>query len=569
MSELNLITDLTLVLIVAVIGGALAFRLGQPLVLGYLVAGALVGPYALGLVAEVHQVQVLAEIGVALLMFALGVEFSIASLRSVRGVAVLGGAAQIVLSIGLGIGIGLFFGFDLVSSAFFGCIVALSSTMIVLKLLLDRGELDTLQGRIMIGILIVQDLSVVPMMVVLPTLAAPSDGMLLNLALAVVKGGAFLAAMLLLGTRLIPLALRRVAETRSRELFLLAVMGLALGTAIGTYLLGLSLAFGAFIAGLVVSESDFSHEILGEVAPLRDAFAVLFFASIGMLFNPAFVLDNLGKVAVVVAAVVLGKLVIGSVITRSFRYSGQVALAVGLGLVQVGEFSFVIARTGVDRGILSNEVYWLTIAVALITALLTPATLGASSFLSAALGRLPWLEKAFSQQPVAYPGSRGAMAGHTVICGYGRTGRELASVLRAREFKYFAIDYDPHIIDRLRKEGVPCVYGDASLKPVLLQANLPRARVLVVTIPNLLAAERVVRTALAINSHLDVVLRAERAVGAGLTRVADAARIVDPRFEASLEIIRHTMLRLGLSSQEAQYMVNRLRLEYTERGDGQ
>ena len=566
--ELNLVRDLTLVLIVAVIGGAVAFRLGQPLVLGYLVAGALVGPYALGLVSDVQPVQVLAEIGVAFLMFALGVEFSIASLRRVRDVALVGGAAQILLSVGLGMGIGALFGFGLLSALFFGCIIALSSTTIVLKVLLDRGELDTLHGRIMLGLLIVQDLSVVPMLVVLPALADPGQNLLLGLLLALVKGGAFLTVMMVLGTRFIPLLMRRVAETRSRELFLLAIIGLALGTAVGTYLLGLSLALGAFMAGLVVSESDFSHEILGEVAPLRDAFAVLFFASIGMLFNPAFVLENLGMIVAIVAAVVLGKFVITAAVTRCFRYAAPVAVAVGLGLVQVGEFSFVIARMGVDWGILPNEIYWLTIAVALLTALLTPAAVTAAPHFSSLLGRFPILEKPFGQQPLVSSTNQTSLSGHTVILGYGRTGRELASVLRTRGFKFFAIDYDPHVIDRLRQEGVPCVYGDASLRSVLLQANLPRARVLVVTIPNLLAAERAVRTALEINPNLDIVVRAEHPLGTGLLRVVDEARVVDPRFEASLEIIRHTMLRLGLSSPEAQYLINRLRQTYIEQGHG-
>ena len=568
MPDVNLIRDLTLVLIVAVIGGAIAFRLGQPLVLGYLVAGALVGPYALRLVADVHQVQMLAEVGVALLMFALGVEFSIASLRRVQRIALLGGAAQIGLSIGLGALIGRLFGFDFISAAFFGCIVALSSTMIVLKILLDRGELDTLHGRIMLGLLVVQDLSVVPMIVILPALAGPADGLIGGLLLATAKGAVFLAAMLLLGTRLIPALLTRVAATRSRELFLLAIIGLALGTAIGTYLLGLSLAFGAFIAGLVVSESEYSHEILGEVAPLRDSFDVVFFASIGMLLNPVFVLENLGLVIAVVVAVVVGKFAIAAAVTRSFKYAAPVAVAVGLGLVQVGEFSFVIAKMGVDWGILSNQVYWLTIAVALLTALLTPLAMGASAPVSGLLSRLPVLRNAFVIEPADDPAVQSDLSGHAVICGYGRTGRELAATLRTRGFKYFAIEYDPHIVERLRREGIPCVYGDASHRSVLLQANLPRARMLVVTIPDLLSAERAVRAALEINPRLDVVVRAERPTGGRLLRVSDETRVIDPRFEASLEIIRHTMHRFGLSSPEAQYLVNRLRREYQERGDG-
>ncbi len=289
-SQLGPLLDLAIALAVALVAGGIAFWLRQPVIMGYLVAGMFVGPFALGLVRDVDQVRTLAEIGVAFLMFALGMELSFARLARVRSVAILGGVIQIALTVIAGALLGGAIGLDLSQSVFFGSLIALSSTMVVVKILADRAELDTLHGRIMTGLLIVQDLSVVPMMVILPAVAAPETGSLMTgLAIAVAKATLVLAAVLILGNYLFPRLLFRVAATRSRELFILTVITLVLATAIGAAALGLSIAFGAFIAGLVISESYFSHEILDELRPLRDVFATLFFVSIGMLVSPMFI----------------------------------------------------------------------------------------------------------------------------------------------------------------------------------------------------------------------------------------------------------------------------------------
>lgn len=560
---LGTLWDLALALMTALVAGAIAFRLGQPVLIGYLLAGMAVGPFALGLVRDIRSVQALADLGVAFLMFAVAVEFSLAQLQRVRAIAIVGGAFQIVLTGAVGLGIGLLIGLNFVQSAFLGSIIALSSTTVVLKILADRDELDTLHGRIMTGILIVQDLSVVPMMVILPTLATPSTGLLLDLVLAIIKGAVVLLAVLYLGIRLIPRLLLRVAAARSQELFLLTVIALILGTAIGAYLLGLSLAFGAFIAGLVVSESYLSHEILAELRPLRDVFATVFFVSVGMLINPAFIVANITLILPIVLTVIVVKFLLCTGITLSYGYPANVAVMVGLGLIQVGEFSFVLATLGVERGILSDFLYALTLTVALITILLTPASLQMGGTMAEALARVPFLAGRIRRRAEVQGRPYAEMlTQHVVICGYGRVGHILGSVLETRRFKYFIIDYDPHVVEHLRRKGVAAMFGDASHPPVLAQANLLKARALIVSIPDPVSAELTIRNALQINPRLDIIVRAHSAWAIELLRKAGATEIVQPEFEAGLEMVRHTLHRFGVSSLEIQALLSRLREDY-------
>lgn len=569
MGELGLALDLAIVLALALLGGGIALRLRQPVLLGYIAVGAAAGPYSFGLVHDLAQVRALAEIGVALLMFALGIHLRLAELRQVQRVAVFGGAAQIIATMFIGVALGQLLGWDMTTSIYFGALIALSSTMVALKILTERGELDTLHGRVAMGILIVQDLSVVPLMVLLPTLAKPPEGLGLALAVAVVKAALLLAGTFYLGTRAVPWLLFRVAATKSRELFLLAIVSLCLGIAIVAYFLGLSFAFGAFIAGLILSESEFGHQALGEILPLRDLFAVLFFISIGMLVNPVFVIGNLGTVLLVVAVVLVGKFVICSAITRAFGYSGQVALYVGLVLVQMGEFSFVIVKAGMEEGIVSDFLYSLTITVALITIVLSAPVLSLGPVMWRAFSTTPGLRRLISETPASAVESPGhSLSHHVVLCGYGAVGRSLAAALEMRSFRYFVIDYDPYVVMELRQRGVPCVYGDAANPTVLAQANLSRARVLAITLPDPFATEQVIRNALAVNPRLDVIARAHTGSHMELLRNTGATEVVEPKFEAGLEIIRHTLHRYGLSSLEIMALVHGMRQRHY-RGEGE
>ena len=566
MEGLSIGRDLLIVLAIAIAGGMLARWLRLPVILGYLAGGIAVGPHGLKLVQDTATINSLAEIGVVLLLFAIGLEFSLKELLKLGKIAILGGIAQIVLTSLVGFGLGHAVGLSMTGSVFFGFIIALSSTMIVLKLLMDRGEIDTTHGRIMLGILLVQDLSVVPMMVAMPAVAGELGGLWTALGIALAKAVGFIAVMLVLGYWVMPWFLKKVAGQRTRELFLLTVIVICLAAAFGTVKLDLSAAFGAFAAGLLISQSGFARQAFADILPLRDTFAALFFVSLGMLANLEFIRENPGTVAVVVVVIILVKFVICSAITRLFGYGHKTVLMVGTGLMQIGEFSFILAMMGWKMGLLSERLYSLTIAAAIITMLLTPFAMSINSFL------YRWLSqtKRFARQLTGRIDPGGfvhalELSRHAVICGYGDVGRRIAEVLEKQKFTYLVIDLDPTLITELRNKGIPCIYGDASNPEILSHASLDKARVLLCTIPDYVAEELTARNALKINPRLDIVARVHRDSDVELLKGVGVTELVLPFFEGSLEMIRHTLHRFGMSSTDIQYILNNLRESQVEK----
>ena len=560
MEGLGIGLDLLIVLVTAIVGGMLARWLRLPVILGYLAGGIAVGPFGLGWVHETATVSSLAEIGVVLLLFAIGLEFSLKELLKLGKVAVIGGIAQIILTAIVGFGLGRGVGLSITGSVFFGFIIAMSSTMVVLKILMDRGELDTTHGRIMLGILLVQDLSVVPMMVLIPAVGGGTDGLWAALGIAFAKAVGFIAVMLALGYWGMPWLMKRVAGQRTRELFLLTVVVICLAAAFGTYYVGLSAAFGAFAAGLLISQSGFARQAFADILPLRDTFGALFFVSLGMLANLHFIRDNLAAVAIVVLAIVLVKFLICSAITRFFGYGHKTVLMVGTGLIQIGEFSFILALMGFKEELFSERLYNLTIASAIITMLLTPFIMSLNSFLYRWLSQ----KESFARQLTSRvdPGGRVRsleLSRHAVICGYGQVGRRIAEVLEKQKFTYLVIDLDPTIVSDLRNRGIPVIYGDASNPEILSHAGLDKARVLICTIPDYVAEELTARNALKINPKLDIVARVHRDSDVELLKGVGVTELVLPFFEGSLEMIRHTLHRFGMSSTEIQYILNNLR----------
>jgi CPA2 family monovalent cation:H+ antiporter-2 len=552
--------DLLIVLATAIAGGMLARFLRLPVLLGYLAGGIAVGPFGLGFVQDPDSISYLAEIGVVLLLFAIGLEFSIKELLRLGRIAIIGGLAQILLTAAAGFGLGKVAGLGTTGAVFFGFIIALSSTMVVLKLLMERGELDTTHGRIMLGILLVQDLSVVPIMVVMTAVGGESGELWASLGIAVAKAVGFIVAMVLLGVWGMPWLLKKVAGQRSRELFFLTVIVICLGAAVGTYYFGLSAAFGAFAAGLLISQSGFARQAFADIMPLRDTFAALFFVSLGMLANLDFIAANLGTIALIVVAIMVIKFIICSAITRVFGYSHKTVLLVGTGLIQVGEFSFILAMMGVDIGILSERLYSLTIAAAIVTMLITPFAMSLNSFLYKWLSQRGWFAGGLTGRPdPVSPLHAPELSRHAVICGYGEVGQRLAEVLERQKFSYLVIDLDPKVVSQLRARGIPCIYGDASNPEILAHASLDKARVLVCTIPDYVAEELTSRNALAINPKLDIVARVHRDRDAALLKGIGVTELVLPFFEGSLEMIRHTLHRFGLSNTEIQYILNALR----------
>ena len=562
--ERELIFDLIIIIAAATGGGMLASLLRLPLILGYLMAGLVVGHYIPGWDIDVARVQDIAGLGVALLLFTLGIQFSFAKLADVRRVAVLGGMAQILLTIALGLAIGQALGLDAQASILLGSAMALSSTMVALKLLDARGDLDRLYGRVALGFLLVQDLAVVPLVILIPATAGEVGASLAGeLALAGGKALLLLGAAYILGTRVVPWLLFRVAATGSRELFLLSVLSLALGLAAGSFALGLSLAFGAFLAGFVVSESEFSYQTLAEVLPLREVFATIFFVAMGMLIEPAVLVDDPELVAAIAAALVVGKLVLTALPVRLLGYPAQTAVLVGLALSQAGEFSFVLAQVGVDEGIISDDLNSAILMAALLSIVLSPLLLQAGPPVLSWAAARPVLRRLLAQPAQAELGDDPELLRqHVVVCGYGRVGRELVHELGLRNFRCIVVEENPYLIEQLRRQNVPHVYGDAANPAVLGACGLERARVLAVTVPDPAAARLILAHAKNKNPNLDTIVRGRaREDHEGLLE-AGAAEVVQPEFEAGLEFVRHTLHRYGVDRTQIQAALARRRRDF-------
>ena len=561
MEELGLGLDLIIVLAAAIAGGILAYWLRLPIIIGYLATGIAVGPYGFGLVRDLETINALATIGVILLLFTLGLEFSLNELKRIGRVAVWGGGAQILLTAGVGFALGKLLGWETTNAIFFGFLIALSSTMIVLKTLMERGELDSAHGRVMIGILLVQDLSLVPLMIILPAMGEEGAQLWSSLGIATLKATLFIGIMLVLGIWGLPWLLERVAGRRSRELFLLTVVTLSLGAAFGAHFLGLSAAVGAFIAGLLIGQSVFARQAVADIIPLRDIFGALFFVSLGMLADLNFATDNLAIIALVVVAIIVAKFIICAIIPRVFGYSPKTALFTGMGLIQIGEFSFVLAVVGLEVGIISQNIYSITLAAAIVTMGLTPFALNLASTLYRWLNqgkKSGWLIASRFDQGWL---NKQQLAGHAVICGHGRVGNTLTRVLEQKNLPYLVIDIDPQVISRLRSQRIPCIYGDASNSEILAHTELNEANLLICTFPSFMDVELTVRNALKINPKLDIVARVHRDIDAELIKGIGVSELVRPEFEASLEITRHTLHRFGLTAVEIQHILNGLRKE--------
>jgi CPA2 family monovalent cation:H+ antiporter-2 len=563
---LELVGDLVVAAVAALAGGILALRLRQPALVGYLFAGLIVGPYGLAVIHAPEQVESLAQIGVVLLLFAIGAELDFRTLAPVRRVAVLGAPLQVGARVLLVFALGPVLGLTPATSLFVGFLVALSSTMAALKILDERGEADTLHGRVTLGTLLVQDLSVVPVAVLLPILSEPPDRLLVALGLAAVKAVVLLAAIYLLAARAVPRGLFRVAATGSNELFVLTVVSLALGTALATESVGLSLAFGAFVAGLVVARSDVSHRVLAETLPLRDVFAAMFFVSIGTAIDPRFVLAAPLPILALALGTVLAKGLIAFGVIRALGFAGTVALAAAATLAQVGEFSIVLGQLGQQTGLLGKDEYRTLLSLSLITLVFSAPLRQATARIGPGLSRLPLLGGLFADEMAVHAPGPGPSQ-HVVICGYGRIGREVAEVLRSRGFQFLVVDLNPHLVADLRNQGIPCIYGDASRVEVLRHTALERARGLVSTVPDRRATEAIVRAARTVYPRIDVIARARDSDQVAQLQRAGAAEVVYPEFEAGLEMIRHILHRYGVGILEIQALLQARRSTQYQRPD--
>lgn len=554
---MGIATDIILLVVTAFFCGLLMQRLHQPLILGYILAGVILGPYTGGLtVTEVHNIELLAEIGVGLLLFALGLEFSHKDLKPVKWIALVGTPLQIGLTLAIGLGIGRVMGWDFKASLWFGALISLSSTMVILKTLMNQGWLGTLSSKVMIGMLIIQDLAVVPMLILLPLLNDPTTG-LVQLGSASIKATLFLVAMFVSGTKLLPWLMRHIAKLGSRELFLLAIVAIGLGIGYLTYLVGLSFAFGAFIAGMVLNESDYGHQALSDIIPLRDVFGLLFFASVGMLLDPRFLIEHLGTICSLVVIIGLGKGLIFSFLAWLFQYRNVIPIAVGLGLFQIGEFSFVLARIGLSSESISKELYNLVLTTAVLTMILTP-------LVSSQTSRLYALKKKwFPKEPLETINiPKAGLDRHVVIAGGGRVGLQIATTLDRLSLPFVLVELDQRRIEQAKEVGFAVIYGDASQEIVLEAAAVSKAGLLVVTIPGIVVSQTVVTHAQGLNPQIAVVARLSDPDFFAVFNELQVTNLVYPELEAGLEMARQVLLALNVPVTEIQRQTETLRREY-------
>ena len=552
---MGIAADIALILVVALIGGMIAQRLGQPLIIGYLAAGIIVGPYTAGpTVSEIHDIEILAEIGVALLLFALGLEFNFHKLAKVKWIAFIGTPIQIGLSILIGWWVTTMLGWNNTAALWAGAIVALSSTMVILKTLSAQGELGSLASRIMISMLIIQDLAVVPMMLILPELNQIENGMN-NLIWAALRALVFLAVMVVVGTRVMPYLLRNIVQWGSRELFLVAITAIGLGIGYGTYLVGLSFAFGAFVAGMVLSDSEYSHQALSDIVPLRDIFSMLFFVSVGMLINPLFLWQNSSTILLFVVIVTLSKALIFGGITHFFGYRGDIPLTVALGLFQIGEFAFVLARVALDKQMLDSNQYNLVLATALVTMILTPIVMKLRDPLHTLKTRIwPELSPHVSNELPDV-----TTQNHAIIVGYGRVGQYTAQLLQRLSFSFVVIERDQNRLDELNAAGMTVIYGDGASTEVLHAAGIDHARLILIAVGSAFDVESIARRTRELAPEVHIVVRATKISQIKVLRDLGIHEVVQPEFEAGLEMMRQTLLHFNVSADRIEQLSDEVR----------
>ena len=560
-TEHQFVLDLTVALGASALSGYIATRLRQPALLGYLAAGLLIGPSGFRLLNDVQQIEELAEIGVAFLLFALGVEFSLAELRRVQKIAIQGSLWQMGLTTLLVSVVSLIAGWATspLQGIFLGFVLALSSTAVVLKILTERGETVALHGQLMLALLIAQDLALGLMLAFLPALDQPNRFWFVFFA-AVLKFTLFMGGAIAVGRWCIPSLMRTVAATESQELFLLTIIALCLGIAWITSSLGLSIELGAFVAGLMVAEVDYSEQALGRVLPLRDTFACLFFASVGMLIDPQVLLSNWVIILELVTVVMVGKALIILPIILRFGYSFKTALLVSVGLNQIGEFSFVLSLQGLELGLISEQQYLLLLGTTAITLVLTPAWLNSAPWLTRSLHKIPavdcWLGQMAEPQLLSVPET---LADHVIVAGYGRVGRVLVNILLNRGYTVLVIENSEAAIQNLRHRQIPYIYGDADAEQVLDKTHLAQAKAMAIALPDPASTRLLLQRALARSPQLDIIARSHTDREIDLLTQIGAREVVQPEFEAAMELGAHLLHSLGEDAGGIQQVLDNIR----------
>ncbi|MEL7509285.1 MAG: cation:proton antiporter [Cyanobacteria bacterium J06554_1] len=554
--------DLTTVLGASAIGGYASNRLKQPVLLGYLLAGLVIGPLGLRLINDAEAIQGLAELGVAFLLFSLGVQFSLAELNRVRNVALQGSLLQIGITTAAVAIVTSLLGWatSLSQGIFLGAVLSLSSTAVVLKTLTERGETNTRHGQIMLAILIAQDLALGVMLAIVPSLG--SQGALLPiLGLALLKVGVFVGVAIAVGYWLVPRIIRAVARTESDELFLLTLLALCLSVALITARLNLSIEIGAFAAGLMIAEIDYADHALSRFLPLRDTFACLFFTSIGMLIDPQILIQNGGVILGLVALAMVGKALIVLPVVLSFGYSFTTSLRTSLGINQIGEFSFVLALVGLENNLISEQIYLLLLGTTAITLVFTPILFKSATPMAEALLKSPRLSPLLTvwESPQSL-WIEDALTDHVVVAGYGRVGQVVVNILQRQGHPVLVLENNEAAVQTLRHRQIPYILGDADSEQILDKAHLEQAVALAITLPDPASTRLLLKRALAIAPRLDVIARAHITAEIDSLTQAGAREVVQPEFEAALELGSHLLKILGNAPIDIQDTMTSIRL---------
>jgi monovalent cation:H+ antiporter-2, CPA2 family len=544
--SLPILQDLLLVLLCSVPIAFIFHRLRLPTIVGFMITGVLIGPYGLGFIKDVEDIDVLAELGIVLLLFTIGLEFSLRRILQMHRLFLLGGGLQVTLTALLGTLAAYLLGRPLNQAIFFGFLFALSSTAIVLKSYIDRAEIDAPHGRAGVGILLFQDLSIVPMMLMIPVLAG-EGGSAQRIALTLAIAIAALAAIILTARIIVPYLLHHIVRLRSSEVFIISIVLLSLGTSWLTSQVGLSLALGAFIAGIVLSESEYSHQIVADILPFRDVFNSLFFISMGMLLSVSTLAGDFLTVLAWVGMLIIGKALLVLAVLRLLKYSLRVAVMTGIGLAQVGEFSFVLAKVGVAEGLLSTTDYQRFLAASIISMIAAP-------FLIKAAPRIGYaVQSMFAPGSLLEPSVAGAdpgeanMRGHVVIVGYGLNGRNLAKVLRRTGIPYVVLELNAEAVHNARVEGEPIVYGDATRREVLHYIGIERARIAVLAISDPAATRHTVSLVRQLNPDIHIIVRTRYMSELQDLRDLGADEVIPEEFETSIEIFSRVLGEYGIA----------------------
>ncbi|HPJ30412.1 MAG TPA: cation:proton antiporter [Methanothrix sp.] len=537
---IQLLNDIIVIFLISIAAIFVGSGLRVPEVVGFLVTGIIAGPHGLRLIQEVDQIEVLAEVGVVLLLFAIGIEFSFDKLLRIKRAALLGGPLQVGITLLATVFLGIEVGLPLSESILAGFLVALSSTAVVLKILQDGDEVDSPHGSNALGVLIFQDIAVVPMMLFVPLLAAQeSTSFAMPLLLMLAKGAGIIILVIGAAKLIVPAVLYQVVRLRSSELFLLTVILICLTVAWVSYSAGLSLALGAFLAGLIISESEYSYQALGNIIPFRDVFTSFFFVSIGMLLDLGFFLENIELVMMAALGVILMKAVVAGGVSVLLGYPIRTGVLMGLALAQIGEFSFILSKTGLDSGIIGRSEYQLFLAVSIFTMASTPFVIAGSPRVADLLYRLPLPLKLKTGLPFAeIPEKR---KNHLVIAGYGFVGRTLARAARVGDLPYVVLEMNPEVVKEEKAKGEPIHYGDATQELVLRHADVDSARVVVVAVSDEMATRRIIEMARRINPRVYILARVRYLDEAKECYDLGADEVIPEEFETSVEIFSRVL----------------------------